>query len=153
MNTNLVGLLFGAGFGFLMAWARLTDPTAIRNMLLLRELDVFLLMGSAVLVAAVGVRALRARGARALATGEPIAWTVEKPRARHVVGSLLFGAGWSIAGTCPGPVTAMLGEGRMGGLFVAAGLLGGVMLQGGLARRRAGNPVAIATEAPGTAEL
>ena len=106
-------------------------------MLLLRDAHAFLVMGSAVAVAAVGVRTLRALRVRALVTGEPISWTVDRPEPRHVVGSLLFGAGWSLAGTCPGPVAAMVGQGRLAGLFVVGGLLAGVSLQGMQARRRA----------------
>lgn len=129
MKPNMIGLVFGVGFGFVISWARLSDPGIIRDMLLLREPDVFLLMGSAVLVAAIGLRALRTVGIRAIATGEPIQWTTAKPQVRHVTGSVLFGAGWSLAGTCPGPVAAMVGQGRVGGLFIVAGLLAGVLLQ------------------------
>lgn len=137
MSTKIAGLLFGAGFGFLMSWAGLSDATVIRNMLLLREAHVFLFMGSAVLVAAVGLRLLRAARMRATITGEPVAWSLDRIERRHIIGSLLFGAGWSLAGTCPGPVAAMVGQGKLGGLFVAGGLLAGVSLQGALARRRA----------------
>ncbi len=129
MSAKLAGLLFGAAIGFVFAWARLSDPAVIRAMLLLREADVYLLMGSAIAVAFVGSRLLRRAGMRALFTGEPVGWSVERPAWRHVTGSLLFGAGWAIAGTCPGPVAVMIGEGRLGGLFVAAGLLAGVALQ------------------------
>jgi uncharacterized membrane protein YedE/YeeE len=125
----MIGLTFGAAIGFVLAWAHLSDPGVIRKMLLLREFDVFFLMGSAVLVAAIGARVLRASGTRAFATGEPIGWTVEKPGARHVVGSLLFGAGWSAADTCPGPLATMIGEGRLGGLVVVVGIFAGVLLQ------------------------
>jgi uncharacterized membrane protein YedE/YeeE len=98
-------------------------------MLLLREAHVFLIMGSAVVVAAVGLRLLRIAGSRAFVTGEAIGWSVQRPEPRHVIGSVIFGAGWSVAGTCPGPVAAMIGEGQLGGLAVAAGLLAGVALQ------------------------
>ena len=74
---------------------------------------------------------------RAFLTAEPVGWSVERPEARHVTGSVLFGAGWAIAGTCPGPVAVMIGEGRFGGLFVAAGLLLGIGLKGALTRSRA----------------
>jgi uncharacterized membrane protein YedE/YeeE len=155
VNTRLAGLLFGVGFGFLASWAGLSDATVIRNMLLLREAHVFLFMGSAVLVAAVGLRLLRAAGMRAAVTGEPVAWTLDRVERRHVVGSLLFGAGWSIAGTCPGPVAAMVGQGKFGALFVAGGLLAGVSLQGALARRRLElkSAQSIAMEAPGITGL
>jgi uncharacterized membrane protein YedE/YeeE len=87
-----------------MSWAKLSDPTVIRSMLLLREVHVFLIMGSAIVVAAVDLRLLRISGSHAFVTGEPIGWSVQRPEPRHVIGSVIFGAGWSVAGTCPGPV-------------------------------------------------
>jgi hypothetical protein len=150
MNARLAGLLFGTGIGFLFAAARLSDPAVIRDMLLLREADVFLLMGSAIAVAFIGARLLRGVGFRAVITGEPVGWSVERPEARHVAGSLLFGAGWAIAGTCPGPVAVMIGEGRFGGLVVAAGLIAGIILQGAL-KRSASAPAL--TPSPGSAGL
>lgn len=140
MRTKLVGLLVGVGVGFVLAWARLTDPDVIRRMLLLREADVFLLMGSAVFVAGIGARVLRSIGARAIVTREAISWSTDRVGRRHVVGSVLFGAGWSVAGTCPGPVAAMIGEGRFAGLAVALGIVVGVTAQGAAARTRLARP-------------
>jgi uncharacterized membrane protein YedE/YeeE len=136
MSSNFVGLLFGVGLGFVMAWAKLSDPTVIGRMLRLQEFDVFLVMGCAVVVAAAGSRLLRAAGARALVTREPIAWRVEPPEQRHILGSTLFGVGWSLTGTCPGPVAVMIGQGRLAGLAIVAGLLVGVSVQGAVSRRR-----------------
>jgi hypothetical protein len=153
MRIERAGLLCGLGIGFVMAWARLTDPAVIRDMLLLREYDVFLLMGSAVAVAAIGTHVLRALSVRAIATGERVEWTVEKPQLRHVMGSMLFGAGWSVAGTCPGPLAAMIGEGRVGGLIVASGLLAGVVLQGAITRARKGERIVATAEISGAAGL
>jgi uncharacterized membrane protein YedE/YeeE len=93
-------------------------------------------MGSAVVIAAVGVRVLKATGARCLVTGEAVAWSVEPPRTRHVAGSMLFALGWTVAGTCPGPVAAMIGEGRLVGVPVVLGLLAGVTLQRVFAARK-----------------
>ena len=129
MNVKVAGLFAGMGFGFLLSWARLSDPTVIRNMLLLREAHAFLIMGSAIIIAAVGLRLLRIAGSHAFVTSEPIGWSVQRPEPRHVIGSVIFGAGWSVAGTCPGPVAAMIGEGKLGGFAVVAGLLAGVALQ------------------------
>lgn len=136
MKNNLVGLLLGSAAGFVISWAHLSDPKAITDMLLLREPDIFLLMGSAIVVAAIGLRILRAVGARAVLTGELIAWTLDAPERRHVAGSVLFGLGWSVAGTCPGPVAAMIGQGNVAGVVVAGGIVSGVLLQGWHARAR-----------------
>lgn len=123
MKAKTIGLLGGVVFGFTLAWARLTDPRVIRDMLLLKEAHVFFVMGSAVAITALGVRLLKTNRARAIVTREPIGWALDRPRMRHVAGSMLFAFGWAAAGTCPGPVAAMIGEGHLAGVPVAVGLL------------------------------
>ena len=150
MKTKAIGLAGGVVFGFTLAWARLTDPHVIRDMLLFKEPHVFLIMGSAVAIAAIGVRVLKLSNARCIITGEPVDWTVEQPRTRHVAGSILFGIGWTVAGTCPGPVAAMIGEGRLAGVPVAVGLLAGVAVQRMLVPRK---NVHAQTPAPAAAGL
>ena len=129
MSVKLCGFAAGTGFGLVLSWARLTDPAVIRDMLLLRDAHVFLIMASAIAVAAIGCRLLRINATRSFVSGEPIQWTLIRPQTRHVIGSVLFGAGWAVAGTCPGPAAAMVGQGRLGGLAVAIGTVIGVMLQ------------------------
>jgi uncharacterized membrane protein YedE/YeeE len=128
MKHNACALAAGMAFGFVIAWARLTDPFVIRQMLLLQEFDVFLLMGSAIAVAAAGSRILRAVGARAWVSREPVQWTPVRPQVNHLAGSALFGVGWSLIGTCPGPVAAMIGEGKLSGLVIGSGILLGVLV-------------------------
>lgn len=137
MTGKLVGLFTGVGFGFVIAWAGVTNPAVIRDMLLLREADVFLLMGSAIAVAAVGVRLLRVLRLRSVVTREIIHWTPAPIQSRHVVGSAMFGAGWSVACTCPGPIAAMVGQGQLAGVIVGAGLISGIALKHRLDARRA----------------
>jgi uncharacterized membrane protein YedE/YeeE len=132
MKLGLAALVLGVVTGFTFAWARMTDPRTFHAMLSLDSPRIYLLMGSAVAVAFIGARVLRGR--RALLTGEPINWTATRPTRSHVLGSVLFGIGWGIAGACPGPTAAALGAGRMFALAVAAGVLVGVKLQPALAR-------------------
>ena len=131
----LLALAFGAAFGFLISWGTLTDPDTIRTMLRLEDAYVFLMMASAVGVGFVGVRLLTRRPARALVTGEPVVARTDRIERRHIAGSVLFGLGWAIADTCPGPVAAQLGQGLPWALCTAAGITGGVLLF--QARRRA----------------
>ena len=49
-----------------------------------------------------------------------------------VIGSTLFGAGWGLAGLCPGPAIASLSYGGAGGLVFLAAMLAGMMLTPGL---------------------
>ena len=149
MKAKLVGLFAGGAFGFVLAWSRVTDPETIRRMLLLKEPDVFLLMGAAVVVAGLGVRLLRTMQVHALVNGEPIGWVSTPVQPRHVAGSALFGIGWSIACTCPGPMAAMIGQGHFAGLVVSAGLLSGIALKHRIDRRVPVRPPANVSPATG----
>jgi uncharacterized membrane protein YedE/YeeE len=124
------GAAFAVGvvFGVVMVWSGLSNPDVIRDMLLLKDAYVFLLFVSAVAVAFVGLRLLRLFQTRAVITREPIDLKPERPQRRHVIGSLMFGAGWAIADTCPGPIAAQLGSGTWWGIFTAAGVLAGIAL-------------------------
>lgn len=43
-----------------------------------------------------------------------------------IPGSLIFGAGWAISGSCPGIALVQIGEGQLAAVFTAFGILFGV---------------------------
>lgn len=135
MGVRLAAAGFGGLFGFVLAWTQMTDPDVIRTMLLLEDAYLYLVMFSAIGTAFVGVRALRRLRARAVVTGRPIAWTVARPERRHVEGSLVFGAGWGLSSSCPGPIAAQLGQGMAWSAATIAGVVIGVILYGRLLPR------------------
>jgi uncharacterized membrane protein YedE/YeeE len=151
VRTRVAGAAIGVVFGLTLCWSGMSNPSVIRDALLFRSAYLFLMFGSAVLVAVVGLRLLRRLQPRALFTGARVAWAVERPERRHVVGSLLFGLGWGIADACPGPITAQLGEGSVWALFTMAGVLAGVNLF--LARASRDTEPATEPPAPGRLEL
>jgi uncharacterized membrane protein YedE/YeeE len=118
---------FGAAFGIAMSWGQFVDPDRIRDMLLLSDPYLYLMMGTAVAVGFVGVRLLRRVGLRALLTGEPVTWETAKPARRYVIGSAIFGVGWAVADTCPAPIAAQLAQGALWSLFTFAGVLVGIL--------------------------
>jgi hypothetical protein len=132
VRIRLAASFTGLGFGFLLAWTQMTDPDAIRRMLLLEDAYFYLVMCASIGVAFVAVRILRRLRVRAVLTGEPMAWQVSRPRRRHVGGSVLFGLGWGVSCTCPGPIAAQLGQGRLWSLATIAGVVLGILLFGRL---------------------
>lgn len=47
---------------------------------------------------------------------------------RLVLGALIFGAGWGVAGFCPGPAVVALGTGVPQALLFVVAMLGGMLL-------------------------
>jgi uncharacterized membrane protein YedE/YeeE len=134
--TRLVATIFGAGFGFVLAWAQLTDPDRIRQMLLLEDAHYYLMMATAFAVGAAATWLLRARRARTLLTGELVSVEQSAVERRHVTGSILFGLGWAITNACPGPIAAQLGQGLWWSVLTLVGFFVGARLQAELAVRR-----------------
>ena len=128
MRTRLAGLGVGLVFGVTLSWSGLASPEVIRDALLFKDSYLFLLFGSAVLVAAVGQALLRRAERRALLVDAQITCEPERPERRHLVGAATFGLGWGIADACPGPIAAQVGGGIAWSLFTFAGVVIGVYL-------------------------
>lgn len=153
-RVKAAALGFGTVFGLLISWGQFTDPDRIRDMLLLSDPYLYLMMASAVAVGTVGSRLLRRARARALVTGEEVCLARDRPARRHVVGAALFGLGWAVADSCPAPVAAQLTQGVWWSVFtiagIAIGVLGYLRWQESRARGRAREAVAAAPR-PGAA--
>ena len=120
-------LLSGLVFGFGLILSGMANPAKV-----LGFLDLFgrwdpslgLVMGGAVAVASVVFFLARRRTVSLLGAAMrlPTARLIDR---RLVVGSVLFGVGWGIAGFCPGPALVALGMGEgKAVLFVLAMLAG-----------------------------
>ncbi len=133
--TRLVAAAFGAGFGGVLAWAQLTDPDRIRQMLLLEDAHYYLMMATAFAVGTLSIRLLLRGGAHALVTGEPVSVDLFPVERRHITGSILFGLGWAVTNACPGPIAAQLGQGLWWSMLTLVGFLAGASLHARLAAR------------------
>jgi len=121
-------LALGAVFGFLLSRSGAADYDFIQGMFLFTNLQLYGIIGTAVVLGVPGVWLVRRYGRTA--TGARV--TIErKPFTRGtVVGSLFFGVGWSMAGMCPGPIFVNIGEGKIYALAALAGALTGAAILG-----------------------
>ena len=138
---KIVGLLFGAGFGFVLAAANLHEYDTIHKMLRLEEIDVFLLMGGAIGVSLPLLWWLERRRTKTT-LGGTLTLSRSKPRREHVVGGALFGIGWAVSGTCPAPALVMLVSGAGLAAVTVAGLFVGLNLRDMQVRRNSGEAAA-----------
>ena len=128
MKLSAIGLLFGAAFGGLLAGANLHEYDTIHAMLALEEIDVFLLMASAVAVSAPLLWLLERRG-HTTPFGGALSLSRSRPQKHHVQGGVVFGLGWAIAGTCPAPALVMISSGALLGLVAIPGIFLGLHLR------------------------
>jgi uncharacterized membrane protein YedE/YeeE len=131
---NILGLVAGAGFGFVLAGAKLHEYATIHATLRLDEPDVFLLMGCAIGVSLPLLWLLEKRRVTTM-YGGPLSLSRSRPQRHHVIGGALFGLGWALAGTCPAPALAMVSSGALLGLVAIAGLFTGLHLRDRHVRR------------------
>jgi len=119
-----IGLVFGLG----LIISGMTDPAKVLGFLDLAGLwdpSLAFVMGGAILVGVFAFAVARKR------TTSVLGGAMQLPTARHidrrlVLGSLLFGAGWGIAGFCPGPAIVSLGAGEPKALVFVLAMLAGM---------------------------
>jgi uncharacterized membrane protein YedE/YeeE len=64
-------------------------------------------------------------------SGEPICIGDKEPSTvRYLLGGVIFGLGWALAGSCPGPIFILIGAGFTTVIIVLLGALLGTFLYG-----------------------
>ena len=115
-------IVLGTIFGFILSRSGAADYDFIQGMFLFTNLQLYGIIGVAVLIGAPGIWLLRRRG-RTIG-GAPLSIELKPLHRGNVAGSVLFGVGWSICGMCPGPILVNIGEGK---LYACAALAGAVI--------------------------
>ncbi len=122
-SQYLIGVLFG--FGLLISG--MSNPQKVLSFLDITgnwDPSLLFVMGGAVLVGLAGFYIVSKRSEAFFggALHIPTRRDISKPL---IIGSLVFGAGWGIAGFCPGPAIVSLGSGHLKALaFVISMLVG-----------------------------
>jgi uncharacterized protein len=128
----LIYVMLGAAFGFLLSRSGAADYDFIQAMFQFSSVQLYGIMGTAVAITAPGLWLLKRYGRTA--AGAPIRIDPKPATRGNVIGGLLFGVGWSMAGMCPGPIFVNIGEGKIYALAALAGALTGTALLGAVYR-------------------
>ena len=124
----LVSLLAGVVFGLGLIVSGMVDPTNVLGFLDIAGVWnpslVFVMLGG-IAVAVVGFY-VAGKQTRAVLGGDMQLPTRRDIDKRLVVGSLLFGAGWGLAGFCPGPALVSVGAGSAQALIFVLAMLAGM---------------------------
>lgn len=134
-------VLFGILFGYMLSKAGATDYDTIIDMFRpsnlhvdrtpsgwywhIEALRLYGVIGVAIAVIALGLFLLQ-RSQKPTLSGKALAWEPQTWNPDRILGSLVFGAGWALSGTCPGTALAQIGEGKLVAFFTVIGIAAGV---------------------------
>jgi uncharacterized membrane protein YedE/YeeE len=138
-----VGLLFGIG----LILSGMTDPGKVIGFLDLFgawDPSLALVMGGAILVGVFAFAFAKKRTSTFLGGALHLPKSNDIDR-RLVVGGLVFGAGWGLAGFCPGPALVSLGAGQPKAAVFVTAMLAGMYVFELLERRAPRDPAGFLT--------
>ena len=126
LTSFAAGLVFGTG----LIVSGMSDPGKVIGFLDLAgnwDPSLAFVMGGAILVGFFAFRFARKR-ARSFFGGAMQLPTSDDIDRRLVLGSIVFGAGWGLAGFCPGPALVSLGSGQDQGAWFVLAMLAGMLI-------------------------
>ncbi|MEI6664666.1 MAG: DUF6691 family protein [Chloroflexota bacterium] len=126
----LLYLALGTAFGLALSRSGAADYDFIQGMFLFTNLQLYGIIGSAVVLTAPGLWLIKRNGSTLF--GRPVHIELKPGHRGNVIGGLLFGVGWSICGMCPGPIWVNIGEGKIYAVAALAGALIGAGAFGSL---------------------
>ena len=123
-------LVAGILFGFVAIRSEIVSWYRIQEMFRFQSFHMYGVIGSAILVGALSIWAIRRARARALDGSEIVLNDKDRTWTRYVLGGTAFGLGWGLVGACPGPILALIGAGLPAFLIVLLGAILGTWTYG-----------------------
>jgi len=123
-------LMVGVFFGMVMYKSEAASWFRIYEMFQFGAFHMYGIMGSALVLGILGVQVIKRKNLKAFGNEEMRLKPKEKGILRYLIGGIIFGLGWALAGACPGPMYVLIGAGYYSILVVMAGALLGTFIYG-----------------------
>ncbi|MQP52439.1 MULTISPECIES: DUF6691 family protein [unclassified Flavobacterium] len=122
--------LTGIFFGIVLTKAEAVSWYRIYEMFQFQSFHMYGIIGTALFTGIVGIQIIKKFKIKDY-NGYPI-HIIEKERGfwRYIIGGTLFGLGWALVGSCPGPIFILLGTGTYAIAVVLIGALLGTYIYG-----------------------
>lgn len=132
---TLTYLLIGVFFGVTMTKSQAVSWYRIQEMFRFDSFHMYGIIGTAVVVGAIGVGLAKRLGWTAF-DGTALRLSPKQLSVpRYLLGGTIFGLGWSLTGACPGPLFTLLGHGVATAAVVIASAMAGTFAYGILRSR------------------
>ena len=122
----LVGILFG----IVMSKAEIISWFRIYEMFKFQSFHMYGIIGSAVVLGMISMFLFRKKMVKTFEGNEIHVPAKKIGLSRNLLGGILFGLGWALAGACPGPMFVLVGKGVVSILVVIFGATLGAFLYG-----------------------
>lgn len=127
---KILSVMLGTVFGLLLVSIGGTSFDIMAGMFLFENFQLPIVLSLAVVTGAVGMFAVKRMKAKSIVSQKEITFGAVSFSRRVFIGALFFGTGWALTASCPGTAMVMIGEGKLTGLFVVAGIIIGTLAFG-----------------------
>ena len=128
-------LILGVIFGITLSKAEIISWFRIYEMFRFDAFHMYGVIGSAVVLGVIAVQLIKRLDVKTF-NGEKIVFNPKNRSVpRYLIGGILFGLGWALVGSCPGPMFILLGHGYISILIVITSALFGTLVYGMLRSR------------------
>jgi uncharacterized membrane protein YedE/YeeE len=123
-------LAIGIFFGIIMFKSEAASWFRIYEMFQFGSFHMYGIIGSALAIGIIGVQLIKRKKIKPFDGSEMSLKPKDKSIARYLIGGIIFGLGWALAGACPGPMYVLAGAGYLSILVVIGGALLGTFAYG-----------------------
>ena len=121
-------LLVGVFFGIVLSKSQAISWYRIFEMFKFQSFHMYGIIGSAVVLGIITVQIIKRTNLKNI-EGNDIKFAPKKSgKYRNIFGGIIFGLGWALAGACPGPMYALVGQGVIAILIVLFGAMLGAFM-------------------------
>ena len=121
-------LTIGIFFGIIMYKSEAASWFRIYEMFQFGSFHMYGIIGSALVLGVIGVQIIKRNNIKAIGGKEMNLHHKRKGVTNYLIGGIIFGLGWALAGACPGPMYVLAGAGYFSILIVIASAILGTFV-------------------------
>ncbi|WP_310594678.1 DUF6691 family protein [Flavobacterium sp.] len=123
-------LVVGFIFGIVLTKSEAVSWYRIYEMFQFQSFHMYGIISVAIATGLIGIQIIKRNKIKDIDGAPIVIKDKEKGAARYWIGGILFGLGWGLVGSCPGPIFILLGAGVFPVILVLIGALVGTILYG-----------------------
>jgi uncharacterized membrane protein YedE/YeeE len=124
-------LLVGIFFGIVLSKSQAISWYRIFEMFKFQSIHMYGIIGSAIIIGIIVVQYIKRTNMKTI-KGEDVIMADKNGGKNNIIGGIIFGLGWGLAGACPGPIYVLIGQGVVSILVLLLGAMIGAIVYHGI---------------------